>query len=573
MLRRSVVANWRLLLIAAFLLMLFLILFGRMLIIQVLDVEGGVGFLQGEGDARVLREESIAAYRGMITDRNGQPLAVSTPVVSIYMNLQHLQASSEQLSVLSKVLGINADLLREKVVRYKNKQFAYIKRHVSPEVAEAVYALKIKGIYGKKEYRRYFPAGEVTSHLIGFTDINNKGLEGFEAAYDQLLRGEPGSKLVVKDLFRRTIKNVRQIRDASPGENLVLSIDLRLQYLAYRELKEAVVKHRADSGSIVILDVETFEVLAMVNQPAFNPNDRSRMDIGTVRNRAVTDVFEPGSTVKPFTMMAALETGKYTLKSKINTHPGSIKVGFKTYLDPRDYGEIDFAKVLAKSSQVGTIKIALSLEPDQLYGAFYRLGLGQFIGTGFPGESTGYLPNNGDWQPVDQAAFGFGAGLSVTALQLARAYAVLASGGLMRQIHFVKQNAEDILQDRIVDESVAINIQKMLKGVAAVGGTAQRARTLHYSVAGKTGTSHKMGTHGYSDSRYRALFAGFAPADKPRLVAVVVIEDPKGKEYYGGEVAAPIFSKLMFNSLRVLNVRPDLIVPVNVARSDWMARQ
>jgi cell division protein FtsI (penicillin-binding protein 3) len=401
--------------------------------------------------------------------------------------------------------------------------------------------------------------------------MENKGQEGFEYSYDQWLQGEPGSKQVVKDLFQRTIKNVRQVKEARVGKDLALSIDLRLQYLAYRELKEAVKRHRADAGSIVLLDVSTGEVLAMVNQPAFNPNDRANIKIEAVRNRAITDVFEPGSTVKPITVMAALESGKYQEHSLVNTSPGYIKVGRKTLLDPRDYGLIDVSKVIAKSSQVGIAKIGLSLEQERLHEAFFRLGLGQFVGTGFPGEGTGYLPNSRRWHPIEQAAFSFGAGLSVTALQMAQAYSVFASGGIKRNISLIKRE-QPVEGVRVLDVNIAHAIQRMLAGVAAPGGTALNANTEYYTVAGKTGTSHKVGKGGYDYGRYISLFAGFAPAVNPRLVAIVVIDDPKGKEYYGGEVAAPIFSSLMASSLRILNVTPDKI-GAEVARAQWVAKQ
>jgi cell division protein FtsI (penicillin-binding protein 3) len=562
--------QWRLLVVALFLLLLFAALIGRMLVLQVLPVEGGVEFLQGQGDARVLREEKVPATRGMITDRNGQPLAVSTPVVSIWANPQKVVANKVELKQLAKKLSLSVSHLEDKLKRYKDKRFVYLKRHVSPEFAQTVFDLGLSGIYGENEYRRFFPAGEVTSHLIGYTDVDNHGQEGFEYSYDKWLQGEMGSKLVVKDLFQRTIKNVKQIKEPKQGHDLALSIDLRLQYLAFRELKEAVTRHRADAGSIVVLDVKTGEVLAMVNQPAFNPNDRSVMDIDAVRNRAVTDMFEPGSTVKPITTMVALESGKYLPETVVNTHPGYIKVGRKTLLDPRDYGELTVKEVLAKSSQVGTTKIALSLDQEQLHEAFFRLGLGQFVGTGFPGEGTGYLPNHSNWQPIEKAAFAFGAGLSVTALQMAQAYSVFANEGLKRNVSLVKLQ-EPVKGEQIVDKQVAKEVKAMLAGVTGKKGTAKKANTEHYSVAGKTGTSHKVGRGGYESGRYISLFAGFAPAENPRLVAVVVIDDPKGKEYYGGEVAAPVFAELMSDSLRILNVTPDKI-EANT-HSQWVAQQ
>lgn len=556
----SIQKNWRFLLVVLFLVALFSVLVVRMLTLQVFDVnDKGVSFLQGQGDARTVRKETIPAHRGMITDRNGQPLAVSTPVVSIWVNPQHLSVDEEKLAKLARHLDLSSFKLKEKLSRYKTRQFVYLKRHLSPLQAEEILSLRIKGVYGQEEYRRYYPAGEVAAHLVGFTSIDDKGLEGVEYTYDEWLQGHAGSKEVVKDLFQRTIKELKQIKDPEPGKDIALSIDLRLQYLAYRSLKSAVKKHRADAGSAVVLDVETGEVLAIVNQPAFNPNDRSEMSISSVRNRAVTDMFEPGSTVKPLTIVAALESGKYKPHTKINTSPGYIKVGKKTLLDPVNYGVIDVTKVITKSSQVGTTKIALSLEQDALREAFYKMGLGQYVGTGFPGESTGHLPNRTKWRPIERATFAFGHGLSVTALQLARAYGVLANKGVKLPVSLTRVD-EPVEGEGIITEKVASDVVDMLKTVVGSKGTAKKAVTDAYSVAGKTGTSHKVGKDGYESSKYMSIFAGMAPADSPRIVTVVVVDDPKGKEYYGGEVAAPVFSEIVSGSLRMLNVAPDKLM-------------
>ena len=546
----------RFLLVAFCLLLLLAALVVRMLMLQVFDVYRGVGFLQGQGDARTVREEVIPAHRGMITDRFGQPLAVSTPVVSIWVNPRHLNITEEKLPKLAKAVGSSEFALKEKFSRYKNKQFVYLKRHMSPMQAEEILSLQIKGVYGQQEYRRFYPAGEVAAHLVGYTSIDDEGQEGFEFTYNEWLQGHAGSKQVVQDLFRRTIKNLKQIKEPKPGKNIALSIDLRLQYLAYRSLKSAVKRHRADAGSAVVLDVETGEVLAMVNQPAFNPNNRSAMKIESVRNRALSDMFEPGSTVKPLTVVAALESGKYTPHTKIDTRPGYIKVGKKTLLDPVNYGVIDVTKVITKSSQVGITKIALSLEQEKLHEVFYRVGLGQYVGTGFPGESTGHLPNRSNWKPIERATFAFGHGVSVTALQLAQAYGVLASGGIKKPVSLIRLD-EVVDGEQVVSKKIANDVVDMLETVVGPKGTAKKAVTDAYSVAGKTGTSHKVGKGGYESSKYMSIFAGLAPVGSPRLVAVIVIDDPKGKEYYGGEVAAPVFSEIMSDSLRVLNVAPD----------------
>ncbi len=555
--------QWRLMVGAVFLLILCSVLVVRMLKIQVLDVEGGSEFLQYQGDVRTIRNVTVPAHRGMITDRNGQPLAVSTPVLSVWLNPQHFQGSANDVLKLSKALGVSHNKLKDKLERYKSKQFVYLKRHMSPEKAAQVFALGLRGVYSKKEYQRFYPAGEVAAHLVGYVNIDSFGQEGFEYSYDSWLQGEPGSKQVVKDLYQRTIKNVKQIKAPKMGKDLALSIDLRLQFIAYKALKEAVSYHRADAGSVVVLDVETGEVLAMANQPAFNPNDRSKIDINAVRNRAVTDVFEPGSTMKPITMMAALESGKYDINSQINTSPGYVKIGRKTFLDPVNYGTIDLRKVLAKSSQVGTVKIATTLKQEELYGAFYRLGIGQYLGTGFPGESTGYLPNKSNWKPVEQAAMGFGAGVSVTALQLAHSYSIFANKGIKKPVSLMRvDNKDDVLSELVIETSIATDVSEMLAAVTSKMGTATKANTQYYNVAGKTGTSHKVGQGGYQSGSYMSFFAGYAPQENPKIVTVVVVDDPKGREYYGGEVAAPVFSQVVANSLRVLGVTPDKLSPL-----------
>lgn len=548
--------DWRLLLIAFMVLGLFSALVVRMLFLQV--GEGSLTFLQNQGEARVLRNEDVPAHRGMITDRYGKPLAVSTPVVSVWFNPRHVDLKHENIPALAKLLGVTEAKLKKRLRGYKNRGFLYLQRYATPEFAKQVLSFGIPGIYGQQEYRRFFPAGEVTSHLVGYNSHKLAFQEGAEHIYQAWLQGESGSKQVVKDSLRRTVKDVRQIKEPKPGKDLALSVDLRLQYIAYRALKSAVTKHQASAGSVVLLDVKTGEVLAMANQPAFNPNDRSVIDIDSVRNRAVTDLYEPGSTVKPFTVLAALESGEFTPTTKINTSPGYLKVGRKTLLDPVNYGVINVTKVLAKSSQVGTSKIALALEPERLHEMYLRLGLGEFIGMGYPGESAGFLPTYNGWKDIEQAAFGFGAGLSVTALQLAKAYLVIASGGIKKPVTLMRQDtiAEG---ERVVDEHLVGDLQKMLQAVTAPGGTAKKANTQYYTVAGKTGTSHKVGRGGYQAGSYVSLFAGFAPATDPRLVAVVIVDDPKGKEYYGGEVAAPVFSTLMADSLRLLNVAPDKI--------------
>lgn len=548
--------RWRLAIVLGALLCLGVALIGRLVVLQVLPgVDRGYEFLQNQGDVRSISKAKIPASRGIISDRNGESLAVSTPVISIYANPRHLDKDLD-VQALAKALEMPEKKLAEKLALYKNKAFVYLRKQLPPLKAEKVLALNIKGIYSEKGYQRFYPAGEVTSHILGFTNVEDKGQEGIELAYNDVLAARDGEKTVVKDLYGRVIRDIEQTVTPHNGEDLRLSIDLRLQFLAYRELKQAVKQRRAKAASLVMVDIKTGEILAMVNQPGFNPNDRANLKINSLRNRAITDVFEPGSTVKPFTMIAALESGKYQPHSVINTSPGVIRVGRKALHDPVNYGKMDLTKVITKSSQVGTVKIALSLEEQVVRETFARLGLGQLIGLGFPGETSGYLPNHTRWKDIERATFAFGHGLSVSAAQLAQAYATIANNGVKKPLTLLKD--DNLGGEQVISEEVAKQITAMLKTVTEKGGTAKRAAIPAYFVAGKTGTAHKVGKQGYADGRYTAIFAGFAPADEPRLAAVVVVDEPSsGDEYYGGEVAAPIFSSVVGGALRVLDVSPD----------------
>lgn len=516
--------------------------------------EKGHDFLQAQGLARTLREQKINAYRGTISDRNGELLAVSTPVISVAINPQVI--SPQGIRDLAKALDLSFDELNQKLQRYANKQFMYVIRQLPPHEAAPVIAQKIPGVITEREYQRFYPAGEVAAHVVGFTNIDDSGQEGMELALDDYLAGTPGIKRVIKDLKGNIVKDLGIIKGASAGGDVQLSLDLRLQYLAYRELKTAMSQQQAKSGSIVMLDVATGEVLAMVNQPSYNPNDRSRIKPAQTRNRAMTDVIEPGSTVKPFTVMAALETGRYTPDSIINTHPGYVNVSGKTFIDPRNYGAIDLTTVIQKSSQVAISKLALELTPDVVREMFARLGFGQSTGTGFPGESLGVLPSRRKWHPIETATLAFGYGLTVTPLQLAQSYATIANSGEARPVSLLKQD-ELPLTVEVVDAKIADQIAVMLKQVTERGGTATRAQTSAYLTAGKTGTAHKVGKGGYSDDRYVATFAGIAPADDPKIVTVVVINEPNSGKYYGGEAAAPVFAKVTDASLRLLNIPPN----------------
>ncbi|WP_339640848.1 penicillin-binding transpeptidase domain-containing protein [uncultured Porticoccus sp.] len=552
------IQRWRYMLVVMVLAILPVAGFWHIASLQVLpDVDRGYEFLQIQGQARTVRTETIPAYRGVITDRRGEPLAVSTPVVTLWANPKLMDNRAPELAELASLLSITREELQQRLVRYANKEFMYLARQVTPEQAEQVLKLEMPGVFGQPEYKRFYPAGEIAAQLVGFTNIDDRGQEGMELAYDHLLTGVPGAKQVLKDLKGRVIRDLALVRSEKPGQNLALSIDLRLQYTAYRELKAAMGKFKAVSGSVVILDVRTGEVLAMANQPSFNPNDRSQLSSDALRNRAVTDLVEPGSTMKPFTVLAALESGKYLPETLIDTNPGSIRVGRKTFYDHRNYGVIDLTTLLTKSSQVGTTKLALDLEPEHIREMFYRVGMGKSPGTGFPGESPGSLPDYRRWPSIERANFAFGHGFSATALQLAQAYAVIASDGLKKPVSLL--SVDDVpVGEQVVDPELATTMRKMMTHVTQTGGTATRAAISSYDVAGKTGTVHKVGKFGYEKHRYVSMFAGMVPADNPRLVTVVVINDPRGDDYFGGAVAAPVFSEVTADALRMLKIPPSL---------------
>jgi cell division protein FtsI (penicillin-binding protein 3) len=521
--------------------------------LQLLDQE----FLARQGDARHLRVASIAAHRGMITDRNGEPLAVSTPVDSLWANPDELLSETERMPELAKALGWSRDRLLELVTRNSDREFVYLVRHMPPHRAAQVLALDIPGVYSRREYRRYYPAGEVTGHVVGFTNVDDQGLEGLELAYDPWLAGKPGAKRVLRDRLGRTIEDVESIQAPSPGRDLRTSLDLRLQYMAYRALKKAVTRHSAKGGAVVVLDVDTGEVLAMANQPGFNPNDRRRYDVSRFRNQAATDIFEPGSTIKPFVVAAALESRKYRADSVLDTSPGYIVVGAKTIEDKHNLGRISLTTVLTKSSNVGASRIALSLEPAQLWSVLDAFGIGQLTASGFPGESAGLLTHFERWREIGQATLAYGYGLSVTPLQLAKAFAILGSDGLSRPVTLVATDRVPEAETRVISAQTAHDVIGMLETVVGPGGTATRAAVPGYRIAGKTGTARKATAGGYSEKLYTAVFGGLAPASRPRLAAVVVIHEPSDGAYYGGEVAAPVFAEVVAGSLRILGIPPD----------------
>ncbi len=525
--------------------------------LQVLDKD----FLQEEGTARHLRVVTIAAHRGSILDRNGEPLAVSTPVDSVWVEPKEFLAAESQWPQLAKLLDMPLKQLHETIKGREKREFVYIKRRIAPALAAQVMALEISGVSLQREYRRYYPAGEVTGHLLGFTNVDDVGLEGMELAYDKWLRGLPGSKRVIKDRLGHIIEDVERIRRPQPGRDLQLTIDRRIQYLAYRELLAAVKQHKARSGSVVVLDAHTSEVLAMVNQPAFNPNNRQELRSERYRNRAIADMFEPGSTMKPFTIATALQSGRYRPDTLINTAPGHYKVGGHTVRDNRDYGLIDVSTVIQKSSNVGASKIALALPPEQIWRTFHQVGFGELAGASFPGESSGVFTDYGTWSELERATLSFGYGVAVTPLQLARAYAVLAGDGRLRPVSVVmnEQGRLSEVGPQVFSHRVLSQVRSMMERVVSREGTAIKASVPGYHVAGKTGTVRKSVAGGYSEDRYLALFAGMAPVTDPRLVMVVVIDEPANDEFYGGQVAAPVFARVMAGALRLLAVPPDAL--------------
>ena len=524
----------------------------RAVCLQVLDTE----FLQSQADARHLRVVSLPAHRGKILDRNGEPLAISTPVESVWVNPQALGSEQQRIPELTKLLSLDYDKVQRLLASRADREFIYLRRHISPGLASQVAALKIPGVYLQREYRRYYPGGEVTAHIIGFTNIDDSGQEGIELAYEEWLDGEPGAKRVVKDGNHKIIEDVESIRRPRPGKDLVLSIDRRIQYLAYRELKAVMKEHKARSASAVVLDIKNGEVIAMVNQPSFNPNKRQQLRSSSMRNRAVTDVFEPGSTMKPFIVASALESGRYQPETPVSTSPGWLRVGVNTVRDVHDYGQLDVSGVIRKSSNVGISKIALSLPADEIWTLLTELGFGAQTFSGFPGEASGLLSYHGDWNAIETATLAYGYGVSVTPLQLAQAYAVLATGGIKRSVVFLRDS--DVTEERrIMPAVIARQVRNMLEQAAGPNGTAPLAQVPGYRVAGKTGTVKKSSVGGYSSNKYLAVFAGMAPASDPRFVMVVMVDEPANGKYYGGQVAAPVFSKVMAGALRLMAVPPD----------------
>ncbi len=513
-------------------------------------------FLQEQGDARYSRTLVLSAHRGKITDRYGELLAISSPVESVWASPPDVEINESQTKQIADILQIKPEVVTKKLVN-SERGFVYLKRRISPELAAQVMKVGVPGVYLQREYKRYYPAGDVTAHLVGFTGLDDKGQEGFELAMNSALSGKEGSRRVIKDRSGHIIEDLQAVKVPQDGHDVVLSIDRRIQYLAYRELAKAVELHKALAGAAIVLDAKTGEVLAMVNVPTYNPNNPINIK-GKTRNRAIIDMFEPGSTMKPVTVAAGLESGQYQPDTKIQTSPGTLKIGPATIHDSHAHGILTVAEVIQKSSNVGASKIALSLDKKYMWDTFNLLGFGSKTHIGFPGEAAGQVRNYKTWRPIEQATMSFGNGISVTLLQLAKAYTVFANDGELKPVSLLK------LQDAPVGTQVfsaktANEMKDMLEMVVLPGGTALKAQILGYRVAGKTGTTHKLGAHGYEKDKYVGSFVGMAPASNPRLIMAIMIDEPNtaNDQYYGGVVAAPVFSAVMADALRMLAIPQD----------------
>lgn len=550
--------RWRLRVVFAMLTLVALGLLGRAVELQLVEH----GFLSQQGEARFSRVTTLLAHRGDITDRNGEPLAVSTPVDSVWANPQQLHEELEDLPRLAGALGVDRGELTRRVTSNLDRQFLYLKRDVDPAQAHRVAALDVPGVNLTREYRRYYPAGEVTGHVLGFTSIDDSGQEGLELAFNRWLAGKDGAERVIQDSTGAKVDDVENIREVRPGRDLALSLDLRIQYLAYRELKRAILANRAHAGSVVVIDVDTGEVLAMVNQPAYNPNDRGQFSPADYRNRAVTDLFEPGSSIKPFIVAAGLASGRFTTRSLVNTNPGYVQVADRIFRDDGgNLGIVDLATVLAKSSNVGMVKLEQQLQPRQIWSTLSHFGFGQITDSGLPGESAGVFTNYAHWRPITVATLSHGYGISVTPLQLASAYATIGALGVHRPVSILRVDSPPP-DERVLDAHVARELIGLLEAVTTrEGATGVKASIPGYRVAGKTGTAYKFINGAYSTDHYTSVFAGVAPASAPRLACVVVIDDPSAGQHLGGDVSAPVFSAVVGGALRLLGVAPDAVTP------------
>jgi cell division protein FtsI (penicillin-binding protein 3) len=537
---------WRARFVLAALLASFAVLGARSVYLQAMKTD----FLQEKGEARYSRVLEVPATRGRVLDRHGEALAVSTPVKSIWAIPSDVHMSAAERKKLAVLLAVDpAEIDRR--LGHGASDFVYLKRQIAPAAAEAIEALGIKGLHQQREFRRYYPGGEVTAHVIGFTGVDDSGQEGVELAHQDLLGGKAGSRRVIKDRLGRVVEDVESIRAAQPGADLTLSIDSKIQSLAFGALKAALEQHRAKAGAIVAIDVRTGEILALANMPTYNPNNRARLGGAQLRNRVITDTFEPGSTLKPFTIALALETGKLTPASMISTAPGRLTIGNYTIHDSHPAAAMSIAQVIQKSSNVGSAKIALGLPREAMWDLFRRVGFGAAPELGFPGAASGKLRNFRSWQPIEQATMAYGHGISVSLLQLARAYTVFARDGELAPLTLVKTGTV-ATGEKVLSTETARAVRAMLELAVQNGGTGPRARVMGWRVAGKTGTAHKLEQGGYAAKKYLSSFVGFAPASAPRLVIAVMIDEPSAGQYYGGVVAAPVFAQVMQGALRML---------------------
>jgi len=551
---------WRARFVAALILLAFGVLAARSVWLQVVKND----FLQQKGESRYSRVIELSATRGRITDRAGDMLAVSTPVKSIWAIPEDARLTPAQARELAALLEMDVRELNRRLAA--EKDFVFIKRQIPPDTASMIAALNLPGIHQQREYRRYYPAGEVTAHMLGFTGVEDKGQEGIELAFEEQLAGKPGSRRVIKDRLGRIVEDVESIRPPQEGRDITLSLDAKVQYLAYTHLKQALADHKAKAGGVVVLDAKTGEVLALANLPTYNPNNRLKLTGAQLRNRALTDVFEPGSTMKPFTAALALEKGRYRFDSQIQTAPGRLTIGNATISDAHPHGMLTVAQVIQKSSNVGAAKIAGTFAPEEMWQMFDALGFGQPMKLGFPGEVGGRLRPHKTWRPIEQATMAYGHGISATLMQLARAYLVFARDGDMIPLTLTRLDSAPVAGKSIFSAQTAREVRVMLEMAVQPGGTAPRAQIPGYRVAGKTGTAHKLEGGQYAN-RYVAAFVGLAPVSDPRLVVAVMVDEPSAGKYYGGEVAAPVFAQVMAGSLRTLGVAPDApLKPVQVAR-------
>ena len=544
-------AEWRSWTLLVMLIGCFGVLTGRAVYLQGLNND----FLQAKGESRYSRSMEITATRGLIVDRNQELLAISTPVESVAASPADIEITPEQSLKLAKLLQTDVRDIKRKL-EDTNREFVYLKRQLPPAQAAKVVELNIPGIFLQREYRRFYPAAEELAHVLGFTNVDDKGQEALELAFEDKLRGKPGFRRVIKDRKGRIVEDVESIRAPRNGERIVLTIDAKIQHLAYKELQKAMVAHRAKAGGIVVLDVNTGEVLAMANFPTYDPNNRARVDAARTRNRTVTDLFEPGSTLKPFTVATALEAGMVTPNTIIDTAPGQLTIGKATIHDAHPSGALSVAQVIQKSSNVGSAKLALRLPSEKMWNLFNSVGFGTQPQSGFPGEVSGRLRAHENWKPIEQATMSYGHGISVSLLQLARAYTIFASDGELKSPSLIKQEAAPEAK-RVISVQTAQAVRKMLEMAVQTGGTAPQAQVAGYRVAGKTGTAHKQEGRGYAANRYISSFVGFAPVSKPRLVIAVMIDEPSSGQYYGGLVAAPVFSEVAGGALRLMGVPPD----------------